>query len=86
MSPQRHVVRQFVDFRARQHVGIHIDVFRPSSPHRCGGLSTRGSGRNTRGSGTCWHFPLKRRAAGEELLAAIGQSYGVSAATISRLA
>ena len=29
---------------------------------------------------------LKRRAAGEESLAAIGQSYGVSAATISRLA
>ena len=29
---------------------------------------------------------LKRRAAGEELLTKIGESYGVSAATISRLA
>ena len=28
---------------------------------------------------------LKRRAAGEESLSVIGQSYGVSAATISRL-
>ncbi len=31
-EPQRHVVGQFVDLRARQHVEIDIDIFRPAAP------------------------------------------------------
>jgi hypothetical protein len=31
-SPQRHVVRQLVDFGAWKHVQINIDIFGPSAP------------------------------------------------------
>ena len=57
-EPQRHVVRQFVDFRARQHVEIDIDVFRPSAPQMRRLVEPEVAAVIDRASGTCWHLRI----------------------------